>query len=183
MGLSLMILRRRRPYFLIWFKRKQRNEKLTLPQIWFLESKLTALVFRFHEIWNCYTILMTMEVWVLLGFSLISEESCWYDFPIFLMKVANILSLFLKKAAEVLSPKVTVILRKCAREGSPVTCLRVGNVTTMPIRGNGSSLSFWLTPSCHHSCFISGDSVFVGQAFRCLSFEEYFLPLFAIWLS
>ena len=178
-----MILRRRRPYFIIWFDRKQRNEKLTLPQMLFLESKLATLDFRCHEIWICYTILMTMEVRVLMGFWLISEESCWYDFPIFLKKVANILSLIPKESCwSFVSQGNGYITQMC--QGRYLCYLLEGwQCNHHAYTWKWQFLSFWLTPSCHHSCFISGDSVFVGQAFRCLSFEEYFLPLFAIWLS
>ena len=46
------------------FDRKQSNDKLTMPQTYFPEAKLTSLAFRSREIKN-----LLMEVLVLMGFS------------------------------------------------------------------------------------------------------------------
>ena len=47
--------------------------------------------------------------------------------------------LFLKKAADILSSKIAVIFRKCARAGTFWTCWRVGNVTPLCKCGSDSS--------------------------------------------
>ena len=50
-----------------------------------------------------------------------------------------IFPLFLKKAADILSSKIAVIFRKCARAGTFCTCWRVGNVMPLCKCGSGSS--------------------------------------------
>ena len=99
------------------FDGKQSNEKLTVPQTCFPEAKLTGLAFRSREV---KTLLLDLDAYGGAG-------------------PDGIFPLFLKKAADVLSPKVAVILRKLARAGNFSLCWRVGNVSPLSKCGSGSS--------------------------------------------
>ena len=77
-----------------------------MPQTCFPEAKLTILAFHSREIRNLLS-------------DLDANGGAGPD---------GIFPLFLKKAADILSSKIAVIFRKCARAGSFCTCWRVGNV-------------------------------------------------------
>ena len=99
------------------FDMKQSDDKLTIPQTCFPEAKLTALAFRSHEIKN---LLLDLD----------AHGGAGPD---------GIFPLFFKKCSDILSPKVAVIFRKCARLGNFSSCWRVGNVTPLSKCGSGSS--------------------------------------------
>ena len=110
------------------FDRKQSNEKLTLPQTCFPESKLTGMAFRSREIKD---LLLDLDAYGGAG-------------------PDGIFPLFLKKTANVLSTKIAVILRKYARAGNFSMCWRVGNVSPLSKCGSGSSC-----PSDYHPITIT----------------------------
>ena len=99
------------------FDRKQSDDRLTMPQTCFPEAKLTSLAFRSREIKN---LLNDLDAYGGAG-------------------PDGIFPLFLKKTADILSSKIAVIFRKCARAGTFCTCWRVGNVTPLCKCGSGSS--------------------------------------------
>ena len=72
------------------------KDKFTMPQISFLEAKLTSLSYRCREIKNLRNDLD--------AFGGVGPD--------------GIFPLFLKKAADILSSKIAVIFRKCARAGT-----------------------------------------------------------------
>ena len=99
------------------FDQKQSNDKLRMPQSCFPDAKLTTLAFRSREIEK---LLLDLDAYGGAG-------------------PDGIFPLFFKKAAKVLSPKISVIFRKDSRAGVFSTCWRVGNITPLSKCGSSSS--------------------------------------------
>ena len=99
------------------FDSKQSNEKLTMPHSCFPEPKLNSFAFRAREI---KALLLDLD-----AYGGVDPN--------------GIFPLFLKKNADYIAPKLSVIFRKLVRRGSFCRCWRIGDITPLCKCGSGSS--------------------------------------------